>query len=334
MPATADALAAGSVTLDHVEVIAKALARLPEHVRCEHGERAELLLVTHACELSARDLEGVAQRLVDTLHPDGDSPDDGDIRRAGRHASLHMRPDGWGELKARLSPTALALWQTILTPLVRADHDDSNREDADQGEAGATPTCPDLRSRSEKLHDALEEAGRRVLAASDLPSTAGLPTTLMVTVALTDLEERVGRATTVHGGTLTINEVIRLAADARLIPVVLGDAGEVLAHGRGRRLASVPQRRALFARDRGCSFPGCAKPASESEIHHAPAWIDGGLTDIDSMTVTCGYHQNEAPRQGWDSEVVGGIAWWIPPEHIDPNRTPRRNPVWNIRLRT
>lgn len=338
LPAAGRAFAAGHLTLEHMDVIASAIASLPPTVRAEHGAAAEELLAAHAAEMSSRDLAAVAARLIDTLHPDGDSPDDALPRQAGRFASLTIRPDGWGELKARLTPTALALWQTVLESLLTSGPElpMSGFDDTDAGEAGksADDFCPDQRTQSEKLHDAFESAARRVLEAAHLPSTAGLPTTLLVTIGLRDLEKRTGKASTIHGGTLTVPEVLRLAAEARVIPVVLGDVGEVLALGRGRRLASSPQRRALIARDRGCTFPGCAKSAAQSEIHHGHEWIAGGTTDVDNMMVACGYHQNEALRQGWRTEMRHGIPWWIPPDHVDRNRTPRRNPVWTLRLRT
>jgi hypothetical protein len=48
----------------------------------------------------------------------------------------------------------------------------------------------------------------------DLPDHAGLPCQLVITMSLTDLERRAGRATTQHGGTLSLAEALRLAADS------------------------------------------------------------------------------------------------------------------------
>ena len=142
-----------------------------------------------------------------------------------------------------MSPTCQAIWDAILTPLAARRPDDALGEDT--------------RSPGQRLHDAFEEAGRRLLATGDLPDHAGLPAQLILTMSLTDLERRAGRATTHHGGTLTIDQALRLAADGGLLPAILDDAGSVLSYGRGRRLASPGQRKALFARDRGCTFPGC-----------------------------------------------------------------------------
>ena len=57
-----------------------------------------------------------------------------------------------------------------------------------------------------------------------------------------------------------------------MLPAVLDEAGGILAYGRERRLAANGQRKVLFARDRGCTFPGCPRTAAQSEIHHATDW--------------------------------------------------------------
>lgn len=215
-----------------------------------------------------------------------------------------------GLLEGRLSPTCQAIWETILTPLAAARPDDS--------------LGPDDRTPAQRMHDAFEEAGRRLLAVGDLPDNAGLPCQLIITVSLTDLERRAGRATTHHSGTLSIDEALRLAAEGAVLPAILDDAGGILAYGQGRRLAAPGQRKALFARDRGCTFPGCTRSAARSEIHHATDWANGGRTDLDNMAIACGYHNSEAPKQGWRTVMIDGIPHWQPPSwHSD--RQPQRN---------
>ena len=184
---------------------------------------------------------------------------------------------------------------------------------------------PDVRTQAQRMHDAFEEAGRRLLATGELPDTAGLASSLIVTINLHDLESRIGTATTHHGGTISVDEALRIAADGALIPAVLGGTGGIIDFGRGRRLASRGQRRALFARDRGCTFPGCTRSAAQSEIHHATDWIKGGRTDIGSLAVVCGYHNNEAPRQGWQTVMLDGIPHWKPPRWRDPEQRLQRN---------
>src|SRR6185437_11573142 len=145
-----------------------------------------------------------------------------------------------------------------------------------------------------------------------------------ITMPLSDLERRAGRATTHHGGTLSINEALRLAAEGNVLPAILDDAGGILAYGTGRRIASPGQRKALFARDRGCTFPGCSRSAARSEIHHATDWARGGRTDLNNLAIACSYHNNHAPKNGWQTVMLNGIPHWQPPPW-HPSTEPQRN---------
>ena len=48
-------------------------------------------------------------------------------------------------------------------------------------------------------------------------------------------------------------------------------------------------RRALHARDRGCTFPGCHRKR-HLHGHHLEHWINGGETKPDNMALLCRYH--------------------------------------------
>lgn len=126
LPATAAGFAAGSLSPAHVVVIADVLRALPEPVRREHRAAIDELLATHAATLDTRDLKALAERLVATLHPDGPEPSD-EIRDGKRAGWLRVAPDGSGELWARLTPSAVALWQTVLTPLLTSGHEPAFR---------------------------------------------------------------------------------------------------------------------------------------------------------------------------------------------------------------
>jgi hypothetical protein len=45
------------------------------------------------------------------------------------------------------------------------------------------------------------------------------------------------------------------------------------------------------------------------------------------MAMACGYHNNEAPRQGWKTLMINGIPHWQPPPWRDPDQVPIRNYV-------
>jgi hypothetical protein len=48
-------------------------------------------------------------------------------------------------------------------------------------------------------------------------------------------------------------------------------------------------KRALWARDRGCSFPGCDRK-HYVDAHHLEHWADGGATSLENLTLLCSHH--------------------------------------------
>jgi len=97
-----------------------------------------------------------------------------------------------------------------------------------------------------------------------------------------------------------------------------------LSLGRKQRLVSPQQRRALVARDHGCSFPGCGRPAAWTEAHHIVHWISGGATNLANLTLLCRAHHRIVHHGGWDVTVgADQHPWFLPLEWLDPLREPR-----------
>jgi hypothetical protein len=88
---------------------------------------------------------------------------------------------------------------------------------------------------------------------------------------------------------LPIDIVKRLLCDCSLVTVVEDGNGNPLDVGRKQRTVSTPLRRALYARDRGCTFPGCQRKRYV-DGHHLKHWIHGGETNPDNMTLLCTHH--------------------------------------------
>jgi hypothetical protein len=310
LPATAAALAVGEIGTEHAAAIAEVVEAIPGPERAEHAAQVESTLLEHARISDPRTVRQLGERILAHLDPDGPAPEERRQQQTHRRLNLSRLADSTGLLDGRLTPSCQAIWETILTPLAAKRPADALGEDT--------------RTPGQRLHDAFEEAGRRLLAVGELPDQAGLPCQLVITVSLTDLERRAGRATTHHGGTLAVEDALRLAAEASLLPEILNDAGGILTYGNTRRLASAGMRKALFARDRGCTFPGCPRSAARSEIHHATDWALGGKTDIDNLAIACGYHNTEAPKMGWRTLMIDGIPHWQPPSW-HPVQRPLRN---------
>ena len=67
-----------------------------------------------------------------------------------------------------------------------------------------------------------------------------------------------------------MSKVIRqVAATDHYLAVFDKHTGRTLYLGRTRRIASTEQRIVLYAKDRGCTLPGCAAPGYHCEVHHS-----------------------------------------------------------------
>jgi hypothetical protein len=65
--------------------------------------------------------------------------------------------------------------------------------------------------------------------------------------------------------------------------------GTPLDVGRKQRTVSTPLRRAVYARDRGCTFPGCER-RRYLDAHHLRHWAEGGETRLDNLALLCTHH--------------------------------------------
>jgi Domain of unknown function (DUF222)/HNH endonuclease len=88
---------------------------------------------------------------------------------------------------------------------------------------------------------------------------------------------------------LPTETVKRLTCDGSLITIVEDDRGTPLDVGRKQRTVSTPLKRALWSRDRHCSFPGCHN-RRYVDAHHIRHWASGGETSLDNLTLLCSHH--------------------------------------------
>lgn len=128
------------------------------------------------------------------------------------------------------------------------------------------------------------------------------------------------------GGLLSPAAVRRIACCAGIQRVVLDPNGAVLDVGREYRTATPAQFGALIARDGGCAFPGCARPASWCIAHHIKHWADGGETNLDNLVLLCTHHHTVVHHHGWDVELAADrLPVFHPPPWVDPDRQPQRH---------
>ena len=105
-----------------------------------------------------------------------------------------------------------------------------------------------------------------------------------------------------HGGAgrsdAPLETVKRLACDSSVVVVSEDERGTPLNVGRKQRLVSTSIRRALWARDRHCTFPGCQRTRFVA-AHHVEHWVDGGETSVDNLMLLCWFHHQLLHEGGY-----------------------------------
>lgn len=323
LPATAAAQRDGAIGSDHVAVIRRLFHQLPESVDVETREHAEKHLASEAAHYRPDQLAKLARHLMDCLNPDGNYTD-ADRARARGLVLGAQQADGMSKLSGWLTPEARATWEAVLAKLAAPGMCNPDDE-APVVDGGPTEEAVqrDTRTAAQRSHDGLNAALRAMLASGELGRHNGLPASIVVTTTLTELEAAAGKGLTGGGTILPMSDVIRLARHAHHYLAVF-DKGEAVALYHGKRLASPGQRIVLYAKDRGCSHPGCDVSGYYCEVHHVEDWASTYRTDIDQLTLACGPH-HRLLEKGWTTRRrANGDTEWIPPPHHDRGQ-PRVN---------
>jgi hypothetical protein len=285
----AAAVAGGTVTYDQLRAISAAT----RHLSDEQSAEAAALLTDLAPAVDTRQLRSAARYLAHVVDPDRGAArferqfDD-------RRATFAPLLDGSWRMEVHAEPEGAAVLDAALTRWM-------------------VPTdAGDLRTASQRRYDALVRIARTALDAGPTGLVGSSGPHLLVTCTPESLA-RAWRAGAVDsaapaalrdGTPLPPPALARIACDAAITRVVFDPAGRVLDLGRTQRLFSPGQRLALWARDRGCRFPGCGAPWGHA--HHTHPWSQGGRTDLADGVVLCGRHHRAVHEEAWRIEVGGG----------------------------
>jgi hypothetical protein len=323
LPNVAAAQAAGLIGADHVRIIRKFLDDLPVAVDYQTREGCEAALARIATEQTPEALRKAAARLMALVHPDGDFSDVDRARRRSFYLGK-QQADGMSKCEGLLDPEARATLEAVLTvwaaPGMCNPADESPCVDGQPSEAAIQN---DQRSAAQRNHDALIAIGRSVLASGALGQHNGLPASIIVTTTLQELEAGFGQGVTATGSLLPMSTVIKLASHAyHYLTIFDKDTGRALHLGRTRRIASADQRIVLYARDRGCTRPGCTIAAAHCQVHHVEDWSQGGNTDVDDLTLACPQDNRAVKPGGWTTRKrKDGRTEWVPPPHLDTGQS-------------
>jgi hypothetical protein len=303
LPVTADAVAEGVLSVEHVAVVAEVMKALPAE--------AEDSIVSFAREHEPSAVRAFGKDLAYRLFQD--DPEPRDVEPAPQVNQHVMRwKNGQLEIRALLDTVTGAKYEALLDPLAKP-----RPETAEDG--------PDLRSRAEREGDALAELVDLMLRADQLPEHGGEPVTLTVTMRYEDLAGQVGRGMLDNRERVPAELVRQLACDAGIIPLILGEKSQPMNIGRKTRTFPAGIRRILVARDRGCAFPGCGRPPKQCDAHHVHHWADGGDTSVDNGVLLCRHHHTLIHQSEWDVAMEHGMPTFHPPRWVDEHRKSRRN---------
>ena len=110
-------------------------------------------------------------------------------------------------------------------------------------------------------------------------------TVLVVTADYDAIEGRLKNAGLIDGTPIELDELRRLACEAKIVPMIFAADAQPLYVGRAQRAPTQAQKLALYRRDRGCV--GCGIRPQACEDHHIQPWDHNGPTDITNLVLLC-----------------------------------------------
>jgi hypothetical protein len=318
LPATAEAWRDGMLDGQHLRVIQTFVRDLPEAIPVDTVEKTERFLARQALKLRPDQLQGVANRCALLINPDGKFSDTDRARQRG-FTWCGQRADGMSIGKLVASPELRAnidAWLARFAAPGMCNPDDQTP--CVDGEPAEEFAGRDTRSHAQRQHDALNALVRSRLGDPKLGVHNGLPVTVIVSTTLQELSSGAGRAVTGGGTLVPMGDLIRMASHAYHYLAVFDEhSSRPLYLGRTRRIASPDQRIVLYAKDRGCTHPGCDVPGYWCEVHHVDEWATGGRTDADRLAFTCPPN-HKLVENGWRTrKLPNSRTEWIPPPHLD-----------------
>lgn len=334
-----------ALSIEGASILLREMRIVPNTVPPEQLHAAVAAGIEHATHAPLAEVTSIAKLVRTSLDQDGRMPREDRMRHQQR-CSLTEHPDGMTELRAFLQPEAAAYVRAGIDALVGkqlrqvrfVDASNTGSPDADARTPSIDPftddyvppaELPDTRTMEQRRADALVDIFRHTSGCAGAAQELA-PVSIVVRMTLDDLTTpdsftSTGSAT-IDGidEPITASAARRMAADARIIPEVLGGASQVLDLGVGTRLFTKAQKLALAERDGGCAWTGCTHPPSFTEAHHLRWWSRGGRTDLDNGILLCSFHHHRIHNDRWEIEVRDNVPWFIPPADIDLSRTPRR----------
>ncbi|HEY4608205.1 MAG TPA: DUF222 domain-containing protein [Ilumatobacteraceae bacterium] len=286
LPEFNDALGAGAVNVDHLDVLAKTIAGLDQPTRDRLAERGAFLTEVASHTTSAEFGRTLRTEIRRAQCDDGIAT----LERQRRNTRLRTwvdRTTGMWCLRGEFDPESGAILAKRLHDTVEALFHDA-----------APDTAPSDPLERQSHFGALALIG----LTSGKRSGRGGGVDMSILVDAKTLVDGVHDGSVIDWGLpieLPVETIRRMACLAEVTPIIVGGDGVRMHLGRTTRLATANQRKALRAMYRGCAVPGCCAAWDSVVIHHLKHYHRGGDTDIENLVPLCSKHHHLAHEGGW-----------------------------------
>ena len=309
LPATADALASGDVSLAAAREIAGAVAADPT---AEAG-----LLAVATSGSGHRELVDSAARVRRAAASAEDEAARHERLRARRFARTHTDADGMVLLHAGFAPKD---WAQITATFERGT-DAQFRAARRQGrrepvEAYAADALLAMLTHTGAAIDATD-ATDAVAASKPIRSAKPEVIVLVDGIALKRGHLSVGERCEIVGvGPVEVDWVNKLLPEA-IVHALVHDGVDITTYASATRSIRKAVRLAVKTRDCWCVVPGCHR-ARRTQHDHRRDFSKGGPGSTDNLNLLCEFHHNQKSRVGARLERVDDHWHWYPPGHTAP----------------
>ena len=280
LPAIAMTFAEGKLSYSKVRALTRVAGQENEDALLEFALRTTAARVEERC----RELRCGA----------ADSTDDAARAHARRCLSLRRDPE-------RGTVTI-----TVELPIETAELVDKALDRAVEATASSTPELAE-ESWAAQRADAFVALAKAYLGGNGEGEAAGGTSDhyqVVVHVDESALRGGVGRAG------LPIESLRRIGCDANRLVLVEDAHGEPLSVGRKSRVVPQAIKRAMWARDGGCRFPGCGRRRFV-DAHHVEHWSAGGETSLANLMLLCSKHHTLVHEGGFRIEKDYRDRWFF-----------------------
>ena len=106
------------------------------------------------------------------------------------------------------------------------------------------------------------------------------------------------------GPALSRQVLERYRCDSALHRLLTQGRSTILDLGTSTRVLTAGLWTALVARDEGCRFPGCDRPATWCDGHHVIWFSRNGPTRLTTLVLLCRRHHKRLHQPGWHAKLL------------------------------